>query len=450
MFKKTKFPLIPKILIILLILNISVILIIIGTNFLIIRSFSDNFLFHILKSLSDTFFQYLLYFSWNIGLLCWFSVYNYLKSGDNNYKSLEADINVIIPWINEKNHRSPRLTLSYYSTSDLVGIAVFSSLGGILSTFVGYLGTILNNILGIPFGGGQILSGIHVFWIMFVYLLADRKIGIALITGIIKGFIEFFSGSAHGVLVIVLSGTQGLVIELFVAIFFLSQRKIFLAISAGLASLSNVIIQQLLFLNLEFLILVIVSGILSFISGFLLGGYLAVNIWSFFEKSTIFSWKVPFSDLKPYRHIRFIRASLLMVIVLGEISVFGALLVQNRFAIEVKGDVHNPYTYYSSDFLTDQITVEAELRGTETNIPLRNYTGVPLFKIIDKAQPLSNPFIVQLFASDGYNVNFNSTEIYIDTSMIIIQEDNGFRLVAGNFHGSLWIKMITRIEIKSI
>ncbi len=427
-----------------------VILFILGANLLIIRPFSYNFIFHILKSLSDTFFQYLVYFSWNIGLLCWFSVYNYLKSEDLTNKLSDANKTINIPWINERNQKIPRLTLYYYSTSDLVGIAVFSSLGGILSTFIGYLGTILNNIIGIPFGGGQILSGIHVFWIMFVYLLADRKIGIALLTGIIKGLIEFFSGSAHGILVIVLSGTQGLVIELFVAIFFISQRKLFLALSAGLASLSNVIIQQLLFFNLEFLLLVIISSVLSFISGFLFGGYLAINIWSFFEKSTILSWKAPHSNLKPFRHIRFVRASLLTVIILIEISVFSALLVQNRFAIDVKGDVHNPYTYYSSDFLADQITVEAELRGTETYIPLRNYTGVPLIKIIDKAQPLSQHYNVQLIASDGYNVNFNSTEIYIDPSIIIIQEDYGFRLVAGNFHGSLWIKMIIRIEIKSI
>ena len=38
------------------------------------------------------------------------------------------------------------------TTRDIVTIAILSSLGGALSTFIGYLGNLINLSLGVPFG----------------------------------------------------------------------------------------------------------------------------------------------------------------------------------------------------------------------------------------------------------------------------------------------------------
>ncbi|MFW9986407.1 MAG: ECF transporter S component, partial [Candidatus Odinarchaeota archaeon] len=69
-------------------------------------------------------------------------------------------------------------TTYYFTTRDLVTIAVLSALGGALSTFVGYLGLLLNTAIGTPFGAGQFLSGLHVFWIILAAGLI-RKVWVA-------------------------------------------------------------------------------------------------------------------------------------------------------------------------------------------------------------------------------------------------------------------------------
>jgi len=58
---------------------------------------------------------------------------------------------------------SPRY---YLTTKDLVTIALLSALGGVLSTYIGYLGNLINHMLGVPFGAGQFLAGMHVLWIV--------------------------------------------------------------------------------------------------------------------------------------------------------------------------------------------------------------------------------------------------------------------------------------------
>ena len=128
--------------------------------------------------------------------------------------------------------------------------------------------------------------------------------------------------------------------------------------------------------------------------------------------------------------------------------IFSFLLSQNRFSVQITGDIYNPYTYYPADFLDRQITIEAELIGDVTYEPPKNYTGVPLYIIIDAAQPISENYIVEISASDGYYIELNSTEINNNPNLIITMESTGLRLIAGNFHGSYWVKKVVRINIQ--
>ncbi len=370
---------------------------------------------------------------------------------DSEIQQSETSHTTKIPWINGNRVRKKKKTIRYYETSDLVIIALFSALGGIFSTFIGYLGNLINHIIGIPFGGGQILAGLHVFWIVFIYLLAKRKVGTALMAGILKGFVEFFSGSAHGILVVVLSGTQGLIIEIFIIVFLSTQNKSILSVAAGFSSLSNVITQQILFFNSQIPILFIgFIGLLSFISGFFLGGLFAISTWQLFDRSVVLNWRKTPSDPSQLKQIQILRIIILIVIIVSEIGVFYLLAVQNRYSAEVSGDVFNPYTYFPSDFYDLQITVEAELIGDVTYVPPKNYTGVPLFHIVERAQPKTENFIVQLSASDGYQVDFSGEEIYRDRSIIVTSTEIGLRIVAHNYHGSFWIEKLERIEVRSI
>ncbi|HPQ02845.1 MAG TPA: ECF transporter S component, partial [Bacillota bacterium] len=82
----------------------------------------------------------------------------------------------------------------YFSTRDLVLIAAISAAGGVLSTYVGYLGNLMNKAFGVPFGAGQWMAGLHVFWFVFARAIVGRT-GAASLTGILKGIVEMFAGS---------------------------------------------------------------------------------------------------------------------------------------------------------------------------------------------------------------------------------------------------------------
>jgi len=67
--------------------------------------------------------------------------------------------------------------VSFFTSRELSIIAVFSALGGAFSFPLGYAGNFLTSIPLIPFGAGQILSGLHVFWIALASVIVNKKGG---------------------------------------------------------------------------------------------------------------------------------------------------------------------------------------------------------------------------------------------------------------------------------
>ena len=110
----------------------------------------------------------------------------------------------------------------YFKTGDLVKIAIISALGGVSSTYIGYLGNLVNRFVGVPFGAGQFLAGLHIFWIILGYGLVKKR-GTCTMVGVLKGLVELFTGGKLGVFAILLSGIQGLIADI---IFFILRKKI--------------------------------------------------------------------------------------------------------------------------------------------------------------------------------------------------------------------------------
>ena len=96
----------------------------------------------------------------------------------------------------------------YFSTRDLVLIAATSAAGGVLSSYVGYLGNLMNRLFGVPFGAGQFMAGLHVFWFVLARAIIGRT-GAGTLTGLLKGLVEFFAGSTHGAVVVLVSVVEG-------------------------------------------------------------------------------------------------------------------------------------------------------------------------------------------------------------------------------------------------
>ncbi|MFX0013724.1 MAG: ECF transporter S component [Promethearchaeota archaeon] len=182
----------------------------------------------------------------------------------------------------------------YYETSDLVIIALFAALGGVLSSVIANIANIFNIIVA---GGGQLFAGLHVFWFVLVFLFTKRKKGTVILTGIIKGFIELFTGNPLGVVAVIISVGEASVFEIIylsLSALISSQKfdHIKIVVAAGLGTATNMIILIgiLLGKGLPFQLILIMT-FFSLISGIFLGGYFGLILFQLFQQSGLLSWR---------------------------------------------------------------------------------------------------------------------------------------------------------------
>jgi len=167
-----------------------------------------------------------------------------------------------------------------YTTKELSFIAIFGSLGAVLSVPLGYLGNYLKTIPLLPFGTGQILSGFHII-ILTLTALYIKKPGTTTMTATIKGLVEAILFSYHGIPVILMSALQGLSLDIIIYIF--GKRDLAFYLGCGIASASNVAFLQF-FLLLPFPAAIFgFMYLLAFFSGVVFGGYGGVLLYKMVE-----------------------------------------------------------------------------------------------------------------------------------------------------------------------
>ena len=156
-----------------------------------------------------------------------------------------------------------------FNTRELSLIIILSALGGAVSVPIGYIGNMIKAIPILPLGTPQLLSGIHVLWLILAVLLT-KKTGAATLTGAIKGLVELTLFSFHGIQVLFISLIEGIIIEL--VLYILGKNsQIKIGIASGLSASSNVLIMWLLVLQNFPLPVITFMWLLSFISGVIVG-----------------------------------------------------------------------------------------------------------------------------------------------------------------------------------
>ncbi len=146
-----------------------------------------------------------------------------------------------------------------------------SAAGGVVSVPVSYLGNLLNGISGVPFGIPQLISGIHVLWLVLAGLLIKRR-GAITIAGITKGIVEFSLFSFHGALILPIALAEGLVAEAsFLA--FGAKKTYSVYVAGGLSASANVIVLRLFVLQFLPWYLIFLTWGFSFMSGAVVAGY---------------------------------------------------------------------------------------------------------------------------------------------------------------------------------
>ncbi len=344
------------------------------------------------------------------------------------------------------------------STRDIVTIAILSSLGGALSTFVGYLGNLINLSLGIPFGAGQFMAGLHVFWIVLMRALVP-KTGIGTAGGLLKGLVEMFTGSTHGIVVVIVSIIQGIIIDSGAALGGDAKdagipSRILWWISAGIASGSNVLVFQLFYFTGVPLLYISVITILAFCSGVIFAGYFAWETFDFLGDTGLVSSQLVATSSPSlskrdmvYRNMPAI--FFLMLLVVGSLyyTVTIARTFSDPFACDVQGLVENPYSYHQADFAGQEVTIQAELIGAYIHFPPANYSGILVGTILENANPTSEATNLRVRARDGYSVSFDLNDVMNDNRMLLTESDDGLWLIASDYDGSMWVRQVSILEV---
>ncbi|MEW5748330.1 MAG: ECF transporter S component [Candidatus Thermoplasmatota archaeon] len=354
----------------------------------------------------------------------------------------------------------------HFTTKDLVTIALLSALGGVLSTYIGYLGNMVNHIIGVPFGAGQFMAGLHVIWIMLA-LGITRKKGAATATGLLKGVIELFMGSTHGIVIVAVSLVQGLIPDL---ILFRDKAKedrspTLYAVAGGLSSASNVVVFYTFFLAGVPAVLIAMLCMLAAASGIIFGGWLVLEMLESLEFSGMVlgkrrivvddpsveesAWTDRKAAKRRARAAAAVMAVFLAAFTVGAVYYYAVVYdVTEAGTAEVTGLVEEPYTFRYTDFEEFEVVVNAELIGSVTHVDPRDYEGVSLWRVVEEAQPQAGASEVVVSATDGYYAVFQMDDVLGDGELILTLEDGRLRVVAANYEGAYWVEDVTKVEVR--
>jgi len=340
-------------------------------------------------------------------------------------------------------------TRERFTVRDLVLIALLAAAGGVLSTYIGYLGNLINRLFGVPFGAGQVIAGLHVLWSLLARLLIGR-FGAGTLTGILKGAVEFLSGGTHGVVVVLVSLIEGLFVDVGMG---LSRRpSVFLAMLAGaVASASNVLVFQAIYFSGVSIRFILVMVGLAFVSGAAFGGYLAWDVERLLVASRIVRRSTDAAPVSKRRWVRHVATFAVILALLGG-GVYYYVNVYDPFAApdqaKISGAVDVPTAFRYGDWIDEEVTVRAELRGSSTYVPPRDYTGVPLVRIVQSARPWEDAATVRVIADDGYEAAFEWPAIRSDPDVLLTLDDGRLRLIAPGYDGSYWVRRVTRLVLE--
>lgn len=334
--------------------------------------------------------------------------------------------------------------LGRFSVRDIVLVALLASVGGALSAYIGYLGNLVNRFVGVPFGAGQILAGLHIVWPLLAVALVGR-FGVGTLTGLVKGFIEFLMGGTHGLVILLVSFVEGAFVDLGLSLGLGRSLWAFL-LTGAVAAASNVFVfQALYFSGVPWTYILFMAG-LAGVSGAILGGWLSHDLLSILRRAGVV--RVP--PLKASRLRGWIAAAAALAVVAGGayyyLTVYEPFLLPD--ALRVEGAVEKPFRFVYGEWEGEEITLRATLEGAVTYVPEREYTGVPVGKILSRAEPSPSAEMLIARARDGYFAEFPLQDVLDSSDLIVIQEGESLRLVAKGYSGSLWVRDLVALEVR--
>ena len=330
----------------------------------------------------------------------------------------------------------------FYTTRDLLLMAALAALGGLASTYINLVGDFFQSLLGFA-GTTQWAAGLHVLWLILAAGLVQKP-GAATVTGILKGGVELFSGNTHGLLVVLVDVTAGMLVDLGLLPFRRRESWIAYAVAGGLASASNVFVFQLFAAVPADILTYGVIGLIAlvaFISGVLFAGLLGKSLLNVLRTSGVVK------NQAPSRTGRRLRGWVLLAGALLAFGLFGYLKIARAGggAVEVNGAVASPYRFTASESDLAPVTAEIE-RGAGQ----MSYRGYPLQDIVERAEPADSFDLVLVRGSDGYTFFISKRELGENSNLLLTGSGKGnhqtYNLV-GPESKKAWVNGVVEVSL---
>jgi len=348
--------------------------------------------------------------------------------------SLEGAFSLITQKENKKSF--------YFSTHDLLIMAVLAALGGVTGTYINALGDLVQAALGFP-GGTQWAAGLHVLWIVIAYGI-NQKSGTGIMMGLLKGAVELLSGNSHGVIILLVDLVAGILVDFGFLLFRNKKSLLAYIIAGGLATGSNVLVFQIFAtipLNILGISAIAILFILASISGIVFAGLLPHWLINLLTNAGVV--KSPLQKEKAQK--------------LGWIVLVSALILALAFTfilvttlkgaetVKISGAVKNAIEFPNNELILDQVTRQMDYRGV-----LTEYEGYPLVEIINYAEPLKDVNTILLEASDGYAFMVSFEELEENPNILIVQQGRGQNAsfdIVGTESSKAWVRNVTQIHL---
>jgi len=321
-------------------------------------------------------------------------------------------------------------------------MAALAAVGGISSTYINMIGDFFQSFLGFA-GTTQWAAGLHIVWLMLAASLI-RKPGAATTVGIIKGIVEFLTGNTHGLIVLIVNITAGLIIDL--VLIGNKKNKINLSyyLAAGVSSASNIIVFQFIAdipSDVLTLIAILSTSAVSFVSGVVFGGLVVKALLAAIEKAGVYH---PEKLIEGNRKISaFYLIGSISIFVIFAALLFISLGNSNSKNVRISGEVDAPYAFSASDTEIELVEITEEYNGVE-----RDYTGYAIIDIILEANPKIENGLILIEANDGYSYFVSYLEA-IENNHVILAVQNEGKNVSYNLVGAesskAWVRGVSEL-----
>ncbi len=338
-------------------------------------------------------------------------------------------------------------TKYYFTTRDLLTVAILASLGGVMSTYVGYLANVINRLVGVPYGAGQIVAGLHILWIVLI-LAITGKMGSGVLGGLLKGFVEFVSGSHLGLFVVFFSLVEGIFTELGYWPF-KKYRSLSCMAGGAMGAFAYVLAQQLANRVYDNFFLFGAVSLLSILSGAIFAGYFSKGIVDNLEDAGIVRRdKRPGQKALSFTPAKALALLLVLAVVFSAIYYFALVRLKgDPLQFTVTGDVAYTKDYYQPSYSSQFVTVNAKLDGAVTHLPAQDYTGLSMRYVLKDARIGQNASRLDFVGKDGYTQTFNVSDAIDNDDLIVVQEGDSLRLVARGYPGQLWVSQLKMVKV---